>query len=109
MREDNSIYWEYPGLLIKSVLNLYLDRIEFYLTGSTMIWCDAQQKDDCQISLPGFWLYFPYALSYRLFETFQYVCWNLVLQKDALSFIWIHFQPIFIFYISFINMIEMIW
>ena len=45
--------------------SLYLDRIEFHLTGSTMIWCDIQKKDDWQISLPDFLLYLPYALPYH--------------------------------------------
>ena len=40
----------------------YLDRIQFHLTGSTMIWCDARKKDDCRISLPGFGLYLPCVL-----------------------------------------------
>ena len=61
----------------------YLDRIEFHLTGSTMIWCDAQKKDDCRISIPDFWLYLPDALPYPqlLFEMTQSVYWYLVLQK----------------------------
>ena len=61
---------------------------KIYLTGSAMIWCDAQKKEDCRISLPGFWLYLPYALPYRqlLFETSQSVCWNLVLQKECIEF-----------------------
>ena len=59
-----------------------------------MIWCDAQKKDDCRISLTGFWLYLPYALPYLqlLFETSQSVCWNLVLQKRMH---WVLFKLIF--------------
>ena len=53
-----------------------------------MIWCDAQKKGDCRISLPAFWLYLPYALPYRqlLFETSLSFCWNMVLQKECIEF-----------------------
>ena len=53
-----------------------------------MIWCDAQKKDDCQISLPGFWLYLPYAVLYHqlLFEMSQSVYWILVWQKECIGF-----------------------
>ena len=53
-----------------------------------MIWCDAQKKGDCRISLSGFWLYLPHALLYRqlLFETSLSFCWNLVLQKECIKF-----------------------
>ena len=53
-----------------------------------MIWCDAQKKDGCQISLPGFWLYLPYAVLYHqlLFEMSQSVYWIFVLQKECIEF-----------------------
>ena len=47
----------------------------------------CSKERDCQISLPGFWLYLLYALLYRqLFELSQCVYWNLVLQKECIEF-----------------------
>ena len=92
--EQQWFKWETIRAFIVSILDfwsrvfltLFRYDIEFHLTGSTMIWCDAQKKDNCRISLPDFWLYLPYALLYRqlLFETSLSFCWNLVLQKECI-------------------------
>ena len=87
--------WEKIRAFIRSILifdqecsSPYLDTIEFHLTGSSMIWCDAQKKDDCLISNHRFWLQRSYALPHHplWFETTQSVCWNLMLQKECIDF-----------------------